>query len=234
MRAGQHGGILGRALVGLYPRAWRSRYGPEMAALLVERPPSWRDAVDLMRGAADAHLHPRTASRGPGLAAVLAGAAWTVVAIGNLAEPVSPDWPGLLAWTLPPAAVGAAAGLVAALGLSLRLGDAPGRVARAAVLLVVLADLAWIVALTVAFIGGPYGAVTGAAGSIAAAATAILGVTLIRADVQPAGVLLMMVGVGLIVPPPAAWIVAAAAWTAVGLWSLADRATGSGRSAGTA
>jgi cytochrome b6-f complex iron-sulfur subunit len=40
-----------------YPRAWRERYGDEMAALLAEREPGWRDLLDLVRGGLDARLH---------------------------------------------------------------------------------------------------------------------------------------------------------------------------------
>jgi nitrite reductase/ring-hydroxylating ferredoxin subunit len=40
-----------------YPRRWRQRYGPEMAALLAERKPGWGDLLDLARGGLDARLH---------------------------------------------------------------------------------------------------------------------------------------------------------------------------------
>ena len=40
-----------------YPRRWRERYGPEMAALLAERQPGWGDLLDLARGGLDARLH---------------------------------------------------------------------------------------------------------------------------------------------------------------------------------
>jgi hypothetical protein len=48
-----------RALLHLYPRAWRERYGDELVALLEDRPPSPLDLVDLVRGAFDARLHPQ-------------------------------------------------------------------------------------------------------------------------------------------------------------------------------
>ncbi len=47
-----------RLALALYPQAWRERYGEELAALVEERPPSLRATLDLLRGAADAHLHP--------------------------------------------------------------------------------------------------------------------------------------------------------------------------------
>jgi ribosomal protein L37AE/L43A len=43
-----------RALLRLYPRAWRGRYGVEFAALLAQRPLSPLEVVDVMRGALDA------------------------------------------------------------------------------------------------------------------------------------------------------------------------------------
>jgi hypothetical protein len=46
-------------LLRLYPRAWRARYGDELAAMLEEHPASLLDRLDLIRGALDARLHPQ-------------------------------------------------------------------------------------------------------------------------------------------------------------------------------
>ncbi len=46
------------ALLGLYPRAWRSRYGDEIADLLTKEPMGYGTVVDTFRGAVFAHLHP--------------------------------------------------------------------------------------------------------------------------------------------------------------------------------
>jgi hypothetical protein len=46
-------------LLGLYPRAWRERYGDELVALLEEHPATLVDLIDLIRGALDARLHPQ-------------------------------------------------------------------------------------------------------------------------------------------------------------------------------
>lgn len=48
------------ALVRLYPRAWRQRYGPEMQELLDAEKPSLRTYADLIAGAVDARLNPQT------------------------------------------------------------------------------------------------------------------------------------------------------------------------------
>jgi Rieske Fe-S protein len=48
-----------RFLLAAYPRAYRDRYGAEMAAVLEERMASWRDLLDLARGALDARLDPQ-------------------------------------------------------------------------------------------------------------------------------------------------------------------------------
>jgi hypothetical protein len=154
----------GRSLLRLYPAAWRSRYGAEVLDLLEERPPALRDSIDLIRGALDAHLHPPTGSRLPSFAAILAGAAWTVVALAVLSEPVAPDWPGFLAWTLVPGLIGAVAGLVASLGLALRLGDAPGRLGRVAVAAVLITHVGWAIWLLFAILGAGYGVPTAATG----------------------------------------------------------------------
>lgn len=54
-------GRCSRALLRLYPSAWRERYGDEMRALLADDPPGARGALSLALGAADAHLHPQAA-----------------------------------------------------------------------------------------------------------------------------------------------------------------------------
>ena len=45
-------------LVDFYPRAWRARYGDELADLVAARPIGLRGAIDLVRGALDAYRHP--------------------------------------------------------------------------------------------------------------------------------------------------------------------------------
>ena len=46
-------------LVSLYPRTWRERYGDELLWLMTQRPPSFTDRIDIVRGAIDARLHPQ-------------------------------------------------------------------------------------------------------------------------------------------------------------------------------
>jgi hypothetical protein len=53
----------GGLLLGLYPEAWRARYGAEMAALIDEDPPGLAGLGSLLLGAGDAHLHPLSSSR---------------------------------------------------------------------------------------------------------------------------------------------------------------------------
>lgn len=53
-----------RALLAIYPRAWRRRYGAEFAALLEEQRPSPGLVVDVVLGAVDAHLDPQVADDG--------------------------------------------------------------------------------------------------------------------------------------------------------------------------
>jgi hypothetical protein len=45
-------------LLRLYPRAWRRRYGEEVAEMLAGRPFSLAAAIDLVAGAIDVWLHP--------------------------------------------------------------------------------------------------------------------------------------------------------------------------------
>jgi hypothetical protein len=49
---------LASALLRLYPRGWRRRYGAEMAAMLEAEPLTLRTATDLVAGAIDARLNP--------------------------------------------------------------------------------------------------------------------------------------------------------------------------------
>ena len=53
-----------RALLALYPGAWRRRYGFEFAALLEAQPPSPSLILDIVLGAIDAHLDPQVAEDG--------------------------------------------------------------------------------------------------------------------------------------------------------------------------
>ena len=57
--------VLSRLLVGLYPRAWRARYGDELAALLEEAPPSPGVVADVVRGALAARATPLSLPGGP-------------------------------------------------------------------------------------------------------------------------------------------------------------------------
>src|SRR4051794_4376883 len=75
-------GLVGR-LVGLYPRSWRDRYEAELIELLEQRPLTPAGAIDLIRGAIDAHLHPQIGPsipwthRLPGVVALTTGLLWT-------------------------------------------------------------------------------------------------------------------------------------------------------------
>src|SRR5262249_40513168 len=78
-------------LLRLYPAVWRERYGEEFAALLDECRPSPLLLLDVLRGAADAHLHaerltgqlaPMTSRRRRAETAVFC--AWIAVVIAGL------------------------------------------------------------------------------------------------------------------------------------------------------
>jgi len=47
------------ALIRLYPRAWRQRYGDEMRELLASQKPTFRTFADLAAGAIDARFNPQ-------------------------------------------------------------------------------------------------------------------------------------------------------------------------------
>jgi hypothetical protein len=56
--------LAGRALIGLYPEPWRTRYGAELGALLEDDAPRAGGLASLFTGAARAHLRPRSTWRG--------------------------------------------------------------------------------------------------------------------------------------------------------------------------
>ncbi len=83
-------------LIRFYPARWRTRYGDEFAAVLVERPLGPFDVADVLLGALDAHLHLRglgaasqhakgfaMSLRIGGCAAILGGILWFVALAGN-------------------------------------------------------------------------------------------------------------------------------------------------------
>lgn len=219
----------GEALFRLYPRWWRERYEDEVAAIMEARPPGVRARLDLLRGAFDAHLQgrdPGKAPRGAIAAALIAGGAWTIAGIASVGGPTPPDWPGYLASTMPVALVGVIAVLVAGLGVARLAWSSSGPTVELTVLAVVVGHLAWAIALAVAFLGGPYGAVTAITQSIAAIATVGLGLVLLRAGAHPVGEAVVAAGAVLLLPTPAAWLVAGALWTGIGLWQYAAARSG--------
>lgn len=213
----------GERLLQLYPRAWRLRYADEMLAVLEERPPNLRDRFDLARGALDAHLHPAVPSRLPVVASLTAGAAWIVLAASSLLGPTPPDWPGYLAETLGLAVLGSVAALVAALGVSRRWGDRGGRAGSLAMASAMVGYGLWIAAVLVAAVGGPYGAVTAAAQTAAAVGTIAIALVGIRAGDGAVGVVTVVIGVAMMAPTPAAWLVVGGGWTAIGLRQAVER-----------
>ena len=219
----------GTGLLRLYPSWWRERYGDEMAALLETRPPDARARFDLVRGAFDAHLRNPEPGRGPGravAAALIAGAAWTIAGVASVGGPVPPDWPGYLDSTLPVAAVGALAILIAGFGVARLAWSSSGPSLELVVLASVVTHIAWAAVLVVAALGGPYGAVTAIAQTAAAIATIGIGLALIRANAHPIGEAVVVAGAVLLIPTPAAWLIVGASWTGIGLWQAVEARSG--------
>ena len=92
------------AILRLYPRAWRERYGDELAALLEEHPASLADHLDLIRGALDARLHPQVPGvdvapeqeipvnqKVLGILAAIGGLVWIVGVLTLFLLPRDPD-----------------------------------------------------------------------------------------------------------------------------------------------
>lgn len=184
----------------LYPRPWQARYGDEVTALLAEAPPDWRDRVDLVRGALDAHLHPICAPLWPVAAAAIAGIAWTLAGALALGQPAPPDWPGYLDETLAVLAGATPLAALAVIGASTRLGDRNPLAARLGRSLVAVAGVAWTILLVLA------AARLGGDASLAVAATALafgvllIGVPLLAVGDLAVGAILLAMALCLVVP----------------------------------
>lgn len=108
-------------LIRLYPAAWRARYQDEFMALLEERPLSPSDAFDILLGAIDARLRPRSLAielhprRNPPMNARIAG--YAAIVGGGLILLMS-----LLGFVLPSPANAAAAYLYPVAAVALLVG----------------------------------------------------------------------------------------------------------------
>jgi hypothetical protein len=223
----------GSRYVGLYPRAWRDRYGDELQEVLERERLGIRTRLDLVRGALDAHLHPVAPSRLPVLAAVTASALAVSHAIALAAQPVATDWPGYQEESLPLIIGSVAASIPALIGLWLKLGDADGAFGRLGVILAVLGHVVWLVALAAAVTRLAYGPLTAAAATVAMAGTAVLGVALAGRARPVLGVLLAAVALAGVAPPAWGWAAYAAAWTAVAIVVVLDQPEAPGALGGT-
>ena len=194
-----------------------------MVVLLADRKPGLREALDLVRGAIDARLHPPTPSILPPLASLVGGGLWTVLGVGFAAQPVPTDWPGFTQDLLPLAFAGSACLLVAVIGLVLRLGDMPPQLV-AGTALAIAAVAGFVLALAAASAGLGYGAVTGATMSAAAVGMVGVAVVLLRRGDLVVGTPALLAPLALMIPTPATWILFGLAWTTVGAILLFERA----------
>lgn len=201
--------------VGLYPKAWRERYGDELQAVLERHPPGFRMSLDLVRGAMDAHLHPLVPSRLPVLAAVTASALAVAHAIALAVQPVATDWPGYQEEALALIIGCVAAALPAIVGLWLRLGDSDGAIGRIGVLLALLGHAVWLFVLIAALLRVAYGPLIGAVAAVAMTGMVLLGVALVGHGRVVLGGLVAAVGLAGVAPPALGWPALAAAWTGV-------------------
>lgn len=212
------------SLVRLYPGWWRRRYGDEMHALLEVAPVSHRDRLDLVRSSLDAWLHPPTRSRIPAVAALVGGGLWTVAAAAVVFQPVPPDWPGYLVDIIAIALAAVGVLLVATIGLSLRVGDTGGRAIGLAVGVSLVGYVGWMAALTATLAGIADGPTLGIAQTIAMVGTALIGVVLLRAGEDRIGQLMVLGSIAMLVPWVVTWLVFGAAWTAIGIILVTERA----------
>jgi hypothetical protein len=216
-------------LLRVYPGWWRERYADEVEAILEATPRRPGDRADLLRGALDAWVHPPVPSRLPGLAAVAGGGLWTVLAAGVIAQPVPSDWPGYIVDVLALAVVSVALLACALVGVAIRGWDAAGRAIALLVWLALAGYGAWMLTLALSSFSVTDGPTLAAAQAVAMIATAAIGATLIRVGDDGIGGLVLLAGVTMLVPSTWAWLAFGAAWTAIGIALLAERAGRIGR-----
>jgi hypothetical protein len=224
-------GLAGSALLRLYPRSWRRRYESEVRALLESRPPGTRDAVDLLRGALDAHLHPAEPSWIPPLAALSGGALWTAAALVLVAQPVPADWPGYIVEVVPLALTGVILLSVAVVGAWLRIGDGGGGGFDGLAIDVALVGyLAWVVALAGILLHIDYVASIAVGMMASVVGTLLVACALARVREWPLAGALAAGSMGLLLasaglwPVTAGWLAFGLGWTAAGLIELAGAA----------
>jgi hypothetical protein len=210
-------------LLRLYPGWWRRRYGEEILAVMADRPPVRGDRMDLLRGAADAWLHPASPSWVAPIASLSGGGLWTVVAAATVAQPTPPDWPGYLHELVPLALAAASLLLIAILGCALRAGHEHWRSIVLASSVVLAGSVGWIGAqlLTWAAIADP--ATLAVTQGVAMIGTIAVGIVLLRAGDSWVGSLLVVAGGVMLVPWTGAWLAFGAAWTAIGVVLVVDR-----------
>jgi len=218
--------------VGLYPRAWRERYGDELQAVIEAERIGLRARLDLLRGAIDAHLHPEVPSPLPVAAAVTASALAVAHAVVLLAQPVPTDWPGYLDDALPLIIASVAALVPALIGLWLKLGDHDGALGRLGIVLAIAGHVAWLAALLAALAHLAYGPVTALAASVAMAGTAALGIALVGHARLLLGALVAGAALAGIAPSGFGWPAFAVAWTGVAIVLLLDFGRRSGMDGG--
>jgi hypothetical protein len=212
----------GARLVALYPAAWRLRYGDELALLIEQGGLGLRNRLDLLRGALDAHLHPRRPSPVPVVAGLSAGGLATADAIALAAQPAPPDWPGYLMDALPLALATVALLLPALVGLWLRLGDADGVLGRLGIAVGLAGHVAWLLAIAAALAGVDYGPLTSIAATVAMAGSALLGVALAGGGSAVLGGLLVGAALAGVAPPALGWPIFGVAWSAIGFRLMLD------------
>lgn len=215
------------ALLRLYPSSWRARYGDEMEALLDELRPGVRGGIDLVRGAADAWLHPASPSRVPAAAALLGGGLWTVVAAAVVTQPTPADWPGYIADVLGLAMVAAGFLLVVTLGCALRAGGRGRRAGTVATVVTIVGHVAWIGALGATAIGVLGGPELAAAQTLAMVGAALIGLLLVRDGDLAIGILVLVGSAAMLIPVVHTWLVLGAAWSAVGWMLIVERSRNS-------
>jgi hypothetical protein len=202
----------------LYPRAWRQRYEDEMLAVLEAAAIGWKGRMDLVGGAIDARIH--SASRVPGVAALIAGGLWTTAGAGVLAQPAPPEWPGHLLETLPMGVVAIVAGAVALVGCWGRSGDRAGRHGAVVATVVIVSQLVWAATLVAGFTGAGDRATLAIGQAIGAMGCLVMGFLLLRAGGAPIGLILVAAPPVLLFGWPIAWLAFGLAWTVIGFMLL--------------